>query len=186
MPTKFVSTKTRTYSRIYLSSLAVSEYSGSTCRIGLRRCCLNFHITFQRGRCALELNDRGVRTNLAAATPDVNAPSTDASTSLRIPDINPKPSKTQKTNAAHAPLARNPQPLHRLPDAVRAGVEHGESMPVCCAHAVAGERRHDRFVPQYSMHIVRRVPACASQNFAKSKQWASFGASLTAACPVFS
>ena len=139
---------------------------------------------------------------LAAATPEVNAPSTDASTSLTercmvLHDIVSSdcgaavPMATHHTDTltshkfkqplhinahctaipachsdkhrdaarASAPFAGRSQSLHRLPNAVRTGVEHGERAPIHRADTLARKRRHHRLVPKHRVHIARRIPA---------------------------
>jgi hypothetical protein len=58
-----------------------------------------------------------------------------------------------------APFAGRSQSLHRLPNAVRTGVEHGERASVHRVDTLARKRRHHRFVPQHRVHVARRIPA---------------------------
>jgi hypothetical protein len=99
------------------------------------------------------------RARLAIATPDVYAPSTDASTSLRRENKKTKNRFKPRISKAPPPFARCPQALHRFPHAVRAGVEHGKGALVHRGDALAGQRRHNCFVPQHRVHVARCVPA---------------------------
>ena len=104
------------------------------------------------------------RARLATATPDVYAPSTDASTSLHRANKTTKNSSNHayQTSAGHGsppPFARRSQALHRFPHAVRAGVEHGKGALVHRADALPRQRRHHCFIPQHSVHVTWCVPA---------------------------
>jgi hypothetical protein len=79
------------------------------------------------------------------------------------PHSNPSTPQTPGRRACKrvtsAPFAGRSQSLHRFPNAVRTGIEHGERAPVHRADTLARKRRHHRFVPQHRVHVARRVPA---------------------------
>jgi hypothetical protein len=64
-----------------------------------------------------------------------------------------------------APLSRSAKPFHRFPNAVRAAIEHRKGAPVHRTNALARNGAHDRFVPQHSVQVARRVPGSASNNW---------------------